>query len=115
MTESVTISLERYEAMKQEINLHKKHAEALTETLSAERAEFDEMFDIYKELDGEVRLKFNTEKCYEIFKNRIAESEYATTHEIKKGFLTKCDYVDTFHYCYSAKPKLEEKTQEDEQ
>ena len=114
MIESVTISLERYEAMKQEIDFNKKQVVELIETLAYERKAFDETFSIEEcEENGEVRLTFNIDACKAILERKLSESEYSETHKIVDGFLYKREgYTDVIHYAFTAKPNVEEEREE---
>lgn len=107
MTESVTISLERYEAMKQEIDLGKKQIKELIETLACERKAFDETFSLEEnETNRDVKLTFSIDACRAILERKLSESEYSETHKIVDGFLYKHEgYTDVIHYAFTAKPK----------
>ncbi len=104
MTESVTISIERYDRMQEEIDINKKKVADLIKTFDKT---FDETFSIEEnEETGEVKLTFNIKACKAILERKLCESAYSETHKIVEGFLYKEDgYTDVIHYAFTAKPK----------
>lgn len=114
MTESVTISLERYEALKNMEAAELAKAEALKfneEILS----NINDMFSLYENYKDEVVLAININKAKEIFKALFTVSKYSETHQIATGWDYKETSTANVAEYYVLAKKICEEDQTDEQ